>query len=308
MKRLGLLLAALAIAVPAFAQLRNDPPLALASDMQGRAGAPGGQAGPAFTPPKDDKLPLNDTYVADGLKASPRHGEWVDMTGPAGKTIKAWIVYPSRSDKAPVVVVIHEIFGMTDWVRGVADRLAADGFIAIAPDMLSGMGPNGGGTESLGSGVNAAMQTLTPAIRTDILNAAMAYGKTMPSSNGKTGVVGFCWGGGTSLLYSMAQPAIGGAVMFYGPAPTKPGTQELDLAGVAAIKAPVLAFYGGNDNRVTSTAQPVADEMKKQGKSFDFHIYDGAAHGFMHLRSEADYKAGQQAWPLVVQFFSTNLK
>src|SRR5690349_22096191 len=102
MKRLGLLLAALVIAVPALAQLRNDPALALASDMQGRAGAPG-QTGPAYTPPKDDKLPLNDTYVVDGLKASPRHGEWVDMKGPAGKTIKAWVVYPSRSDKAPVV-------------------------------------------------------------------------------------------------------------------------------------------------------------------------------------------------------------
>jgi carboxymethylenebutenolidase len=263
----------------------------------------------AYTPPKNDKVPPADPYVADALKASPRHGEWLDIKLADGKPMKSWVVYPSASGKRGVVLVVFEIFGMNDWVRGVADQVAKDGFIAIAPDLLSGMAPNGGGSEELGTaGVRTAIGTLTPDLRAARLNAAMAYGKTMPSSNGKTGIVGFCWGGGTSLLYAIAQPSLNAAVMYYGPPPTQPGSQTPDLSGVPAIKAPILAFYGGNDARVTASVEPLKAEMAKQSKSYEPHVYDGAAHGFMHQRSEADAKAAAESWPLLVAFFQKNLK
>jgi carboxymethylenebutenolidase len=317
MKRFTLILAALAVATPAFltAQASNDlqkemDALSMQMDMQGRQGAGPGQAGAStYTAPPNANLPPADPYVADALKNSPRHGEWDDIKGPDGKMIKAWVVYPRSTEKTGVVIVIHEIFGMTDWVRGVADQVAADGFIAIAPDMVSNMGPNGGGSEDLGSsGVGRAIQSLTPERRAEILNAAMAYGKSMPSSNGKTGVVGFCWGGGTSLLYAIAQPSLSAAVMFYGPAPTKPGTQEVDLSGLPNIKAPILALYPGTDARTSSTAEPISNEMKRLGKPFEYHIYDGATHGFMHQRIAPDTKAAQESWPLVVDIFQKNLK
>jgi carboxymethylenebutenolidase len=195
-------------------------------------------------------------------------------------------------------------------VRAVADHVAKDGFVALAPDLLSGMGPNGTGSPDLGpQGSTQAIRNLTVDGRVGRLNAVMDYGKTLADSNGKTGSVGFCWGGGTSLSYAIAQPGLNAAVMFYGPAPTQPNSQTVDLSGLPNIKAPILAFYGGNDSRVTSTAQPVADEMKKLGKPFDFHVYDGAGHGFVRQQTtEPNYKATVESWPLVVSFFKDKLK
>jgi len=263
---------------------------------------------PAYTPPKNDKIPSADPFVADALKDSPRHGEWADVKMADGTNLKAWVVYPARRDKAGVVIVIHENRGINDWTRAVGDQVAEDGFIAIVPDLLSGMGPNGGGTDSLGAQVGQAIGALTPALRAARLDALMAFGKTMPSSNGKTGVMGFCWGGGSTLLYAIAQPALNAAVMYYGPPPTVPGSQTPDLSGLVSVKAPILAMYGGADARVTASVEPITAEMKKLGKSYEPHIFDGAAHGFMHQRSEADYKAAEQSWPMVVAFFAKNLK
>jgi carboxymethylenebutenolidase len=269
-----------------------------------------GQTAPTFTAPKNDQIPPADPNVDDALKNSPRHGEWVDVKMPDGPALKSYLVYPVRTGKAGVVIVIHEIFGMTPWVQGVADQLAKDGFIAIAPDLLSGKGPDGGGTSSLPdrNAVNQAIGTLTPADRAQRLDAVMAYGKTIPSSNGTTGVVGFCWGGGSSLLYAMAQPSLKAAVMYYGPAPVITGTQTPDLSGLPKIQAPILAFYPSTDTHTLPTAEPIAGEMKKLGKSFEYHVYDGAAHGFMHLRTAADYKAATESWPLAVAFFNKQLK
>jgi carboxymethylenebutenolidase len=273
----------------------------------GRTG--GASQGPTYKAPKNDAAPPADPYVDETLKASPRHGEWVDVKVPGdGTPIKSFVVYPVRTGKAGVVIVIHEIFGMTPWVQGVADQLAKDGFIAIAPDLLSGLGPNGGGTDSLGQGVGQVIRGLTPEMRAAKLDAVMAYGQTIPSSNGKTGVVGFCWGGGSSLLYAIAQPKLNAAVMYYGPAPTQPGLAALDLSGLPTIAAPVLAHYPSTDPRTLDSAQPISDEMKKLGKSFEFHVYDGATHGFMHQRSEADTRAAVESWPRTVAFFTMNLR
>ena len=268
---------------------------------------------PAFTPPKNPAVPAYDTgdgsVPAAALKASPRHAEWVDIKMPDGTPLKTWMVLPAK--RAGVVIVIHEIFGLTDWVRAVADHLAEDGFVALAPDLLSGMGPNGTGSAELGQqGSTQAIRNLTVESRVARLNAAMNYGRTISLSNGQTGVIGFCWGGGTSLLYAINQPALGAAVMFYGSPPTQsPGSPTPDLSGLANVKAPILALYGGNDNRVTSTAQPIADEMKRLGKPFEFHIYDGAAHGFVRQQTaEANYKATVESWPIVVKFLTGKLQ
>ena len=146
------------------------------------------------------------------LEKSPRHGEWVDYKS-GDRPLKAFVVYPERKDKAPVVIVIQEIFGLTDWIRGVADQLAKEGFIAIAPDFMSGMGPNGGGSAELGEqGSTQAIGKLTDDDKVRILNDVRAYAMTIPSANGKLATVGFCWGGGTSFLYALHQPELNAAV------------------------------------------------------------------------------------------------
>jgi len=153
-----------------------------------------------------------------------------------GTALKSWVVYPARTDKAGVVIVVHENRGITDWTRAVADQAAEDGFIGIAPDLLSGKGPNGGGTDSVGSAaIGQAIASLSQADRNERLDAVLAYGKTLPASNGKTAVVGFCWGGGTVFAYAGAQAGLDGVASYYGPIP--------DDATLAAIKAPILGLY-----------------------------------------------------------------
>ena len=166
----------------------------------------GGRGGPQIEVPWNDALPPGTAdHAARALKESSRHGEWADIKMPDG-VLKAWVVYPERAQKAGVVLVIHDIRGMSDMARAMGDQLAQDGFIAVVPDFLSGKGPNGGGTESLGADVGKTIQGLTPADVVARLNAAMEYGKKLPASNGKTGVVGFCWGGARSFGFAAAQP------------------------------------------------------------------------------------------------------
>jgi carboxymethylenebutenolidase len=198
---------------------------------------------------------------------------------------------------------------MADIPRAVGDQLAQDGFIAIVPDFLSGKGPDGGGTDSLGTGVGQAIQQLTPADVKARLDAAMEYGKKLPASNGKTGVVGFCWGGARSFFYASSQPNLDAAVVFYGDAPgAQDGTLDTQLANV---KAPVLGLYAGNDARINTTVPPTEAAMKKLGKSYEIHTFDGAGHGFMGNQAGAggaNLQAAQDAWPMAVQFFAKNLK
>ena len=266
----------------------------------------------AFTRPSNDKIPVSgDPAGAEVLKTSPRHGEWVDIAMPSGPALKSWVMYPERSDKAGVVLVIHDIFGMGDWARAVGDQLAKDGFIAIVPDFLSGKGPKGGGSEELGQqGVGPAIRTLTPADLNARLDAAMKYGKSLPSSNGKTASIGFCWGGGVSFGYAVAQPALNAAAVYYGTPPTAmvDGAQVPDEEQLKKINAPVMGFYGGNDNRVTSTVEPTAALMKKLGKFYEPHVFEGAGHGFLKGQTnEANYKAAAGAWPLTIAFFREKL-
>jgi len=247
-------------------------------------------------------LPASDDTARARLNASPRHGEWVKVES-GGDTINAWVVYPERSDPAPVVLVIHEIYGLTDWIRSVADQLAAEGYIAIAPDILTGKGPGGGGTESVDrDGAVALVRGLDRGEVVVRLNATAQYATSLPAAQDKWASVGFCWGGSTSFAYAAAQPNLSAAVVYYGSSPS--------AEALGRIQAPVLALYGGDDARVNKTIPAAQTEMKRLGKSYQPEIYDGAGHGFLRAqeaRDGANMRASEQAWPETIGFLRKEL-
>ena len=267
---------------------------------------PATETAPAAAPAPAATLPPTEDTAPERLNTSPRHGEWVDITLPGSDVpISTWVVYPEVSGPAPIVLVIHEIYGLTDWIRGVADQFAAEGFIAVAPDLLSGMGPNGGGTASLGERDNvvATIRTLEVDERTRRLNAVRTYALAIPAGNGRLGSVGFCWGGGASFAYAVDQPELNAAVAYYGTSPAEAGDY-------AHINAPVLGLYGGNDERVNSTIPVATEAMAAGGKSYEPIVYDGAGHGFLRAQlgqDGANMRATEQAWPRTVAFFREHL-
>jgi len=250
-------------------------------------------------------IPPGEAGAKAALERSPRHHEWVDLDVPQGVTkVSTFVAYPERKDNAPVVIVIHEVYGLTDWIRAVADQLAADGFIAVAPDLLSGKGPGGGGTGRFGSrdDVVKAVRELGQAQVTAVLDAAARYGRSLPASNGKVATMGFCWGGGQSFAYATRRADLGAAVVFYGASP--------DNDALAGIRAPVLGLYGGDDARVNATVGPAAARMKELGKSFDEHTFPGAGHGFLRAqdgRDGANLSASRKAWRIAVEFLRKDL-
>jgi carboxymethylenebutenolidase len=206
------------------------------------------------------------------LEASPRHHEYVALKH-GDRTVQAFVVYPEVKTKAPVVILIHEIFGLSDWAKEMADELAAKGFIVVAPDLLSGFGPNGGGSSEFPSqdATVKAVSGLNPDIVMADLDAAADYGKRLPAANGKIAVVGFCWGGGKSFAFATHRKDLSAAFVFYGTGP----------ADVTAITAPVYGFYAGNDARIGATIPATTAAMKSAGKKYEPVTYDGAGHGFM---------------------------
>lgn len=260
-------------------------------------------AAPQATEAEAPGLPPDEAGAAAALADSPRHGEWVDVEVADGSTVKIWVVYPERSDDAGAVIVIHEIFGLTDWARAVADQLAADGFIALAPDLLTGKGPDGGGTESLGDRVREVIRELEPTEVNARLDAVRAYSLELPAANGRVGAVGFCWGGSTSFAYATAQPELDAAVVYYGSSPEEPRAYE-------RIGAPVLGLYGGDDARVNATIPAAEAAMERLDKSYAVHVYDGAGHGFLRQQGERDganRRAAERAWPTTLEFFREHL-
>ncbi len=214
-------------------------------------------------------------WAKQALEKSPRHREWVNVKS-GSRTVSAFVVYPEVKNKATSVVVIHEIFGMTDWVQMLADELAEAGYIAIAPDLLSGMGPNGGGTSSFTepNAVGKAIRDLPPDQITADLNAVADYVAKLPAANSKVAVTGYCWGGGQSFRFATNRPSLAAAFVFYGTGPDSP-------EAIAAIKAPVYGFYAGNDARVNATVPKSQELMRAAGKKYDIATYEGAGHGFM---------------------------
>ncbi len=232
-------------------------------------------------------LPAQD-WAKARLEKSSRHGEWVDLKS-GERTIKAFVVYPERKDKAPVVIVIHEIFGLTDWVRGVCDQLAEAGVIAIAPDLLSGQ------TYADLDGARKAISALPKEQVKADLDATSEYALTkIPAANGTLAVCGFCWGGGWTFSYASMNPKLKAAYSFYGVA--------VDNAEDAAkVACPVYGFYGENDARVDATIPKAEELMKAAGKKYEPVIYKGAGHGFMREgempgANEPNKKARDDAW------------
>jgi carboxymethylenebutenolidase len=226
-------------------------------------------------------------WAKERLNKSPRHGEWVDFKS-GERTIKAFVVYPERKDKAPVVLVIHEIFGLTDWVRGVCDQLAENGVIAIAPDLLSGQK-----FEDVDGARKAISALPKEQIKAD-LDATSDYALKIPACNGTLAVCGFCWGGGWTFAYADENPKLKAAYSFYGTAPD-------DASKVANIPCPVYGFYAENDELVDATIRKAEELMKAVGKKYEPVIYKGATHGFMREgespnANEANKKARDDAW------------
>ena len=245
------------------------------------------------------------------LAKSPRHGEFVTVPEASGRMLQVWVVYPQVKTKAPVVLMIHEIFGLSDWAEEMADELAGAGYIVVEPDLLSQLGPataavssnamaqkdagapyvatQPGGTSAFPdrSSVVRAVSSLPDAQVLADLDAAADYGKKLPSADGKLYVVGFCWGGGKSFLFATHRSDLSAAFVFYGPPPPADAMKN--------ITAPVYGFYGGNDARISATIPQTEADMKAAGKTYEPVVYDGAGHGFMRAGEAPDADAANSA-------------
>jgi carboxymethylenebutenolidase len=234
-------------------------------------------------------------WAKQRLAKSPRHQEWVKIKykpagGTAEREVSAFVVFPEVKSKATSVLVIHEIFGMSDWVQSLTDQLAEAGFVAIAPDLLSGMGPNGGGTSEIraadSTAVGKAIRDLPPDQITADLNAVADYVAKLPAANGKIAVTGYCWGGSQSFRYATNNQKLKAAFVFYGSAPES--KDEL-----TRIKTPVYGFYAGNDARINATLPKTTEVMKELGKAYDPVTYEGAGHGYMRAGDAPEPKAAE---------------
>jgi len=243
-------------------------------------------------------------WARKAVDASPRKRNWATI--PQGsRKIETFVAQPEGSAKVPAMIVIHEIFGLSDWVESVTDEFAAAGFLAVAPDLLSGLGPNGGRTKDFivpeGQGPMAtpavqAVRALPQAQVAADLDAIMEFCRKQPRCNGKVCVVGFSWGGSQSFQFATRHKDLTASLVFYGGSPAKE-----TLSGVAA---PVYGFYGGADARVNASIAPTQEAMKELGKKYEPVIYEGAAHGFMRSGAapdakEPDIKARQAAWTAI---------
>jgi carboxymethylenebutenolidase len=230
---------------------------------------------------------LAQDWAKEKLEKSPRHGEWVEVKH-GERNVRCFLVFPEVKEKAAAVIVVHEIFGLTEWVRGVADQLAEAGYIAIAPDLLSGQ---------TYSGVDEARKAISQLSNSQVmadLDAVAAYVAKLPASNGKVTVAGFCWGGGAVFKFANHNRELKATYVFYGPGPT-------DRAGAESIQGPVYGFYAENDARINETLPETTEAMKAAGKTFEPQIYPGAGHGFMRAgeapdASEANRAARDASW------------
>ena len=256
----------------------------------------------ATAAPQSTALPPDAAGAPARLSSSPRHGEWA-MIRNGSDSIRAWVVYPERSTKAPVVIVVHEIFGLSSWVRGVADQLAADGFIAIAPDLLTMKNLPQGPDSVVAPLATAAIRTLDPNWVQQQLDAVAKYGMSLPAAQQKYGIVGFCWGGGVSFAHAVHSADLGASVVYYGVSPK--------TADLPSVRAPVLGLYAGNDARVDATIPPADSALKALGRTYVYSIYPGAGHGFLRQQTGmegSNMNATKAAWPATIAWFRKYLE
>jgi len=251
-----------------------------------------------------EDLPAGNPDAPQRLANSPRHTEVVEVPTPSGAMVKALLALPQGSEPAPVVVAIHGRAGWTPWIQALADQLAAAGFIAIAPDMASGMGPGGTGTEGLESDPASKLVYSVPWEElVERIHAVADYAMALPAAEKRFAVVGFCWGGRTTYAYAGERPDLAAGIVYYGGSPS--------AEVLARIKAPILGLYGEDDARVNVTIEPAALEMKRLGKTYQYEIYERAGHGFLESQQRlegANMAATQKAWPRTLQFLKEHLR
>ena len=238
---------------------------------------------------------VSQDVARERLNESPRHHEWVGVKRDS-RVIQSFLVFPEVKEKVPAILIIHENRGLTDWVRSVADQIAEAGYIAIAPDLLSGMGPDGGKTSDFPdrNAARDALYKLSPEQIVQDLHAVSDYVSKLDACNGKLVVAGFCWGGRQTFGFAARRSDLSGAFVFYGTAPNSP-------EDIKKINCPVYGFYGENDSRVTSTVKFTRAQMKAAGKTYEPVKYDGAGHGFMRSGEQStsdtpNKKARDKAW------------
>jgi carboxymethylenebutenolidase len=264
-------------------------------------------------------LPPSAVTAEARLKASPRHAEWVKIAWEPGSkdSLMAWVVYPAARGKAPVVVVVHEIFGLSTWVRGVADQLAADGFVAIAPDLESRVRGGPSTTELSGDSARKIIGDVGFAERNRGIIAAATYAMSQPAAERRYGVVGYCWGGSTAFGHAVSggTAGFGGSVAYYGTPFMNGSTVIAD--SVAKIRVPTMLLNGSLDPRITPVMPAIDSIMRAQGKTYSGTNYEGAIHGFLRAQDDptanngppnlANLAAAKDAWPKTVAFFRKNL-
>lgn len=239
-------------------------------------------------------------YAIKQLENSPRHSEWVQVVND-DRTVNCFVTYPEVATEATVVIVIHENRGLTDWVKSFADQLAAEGYITIAPDLLSDFAPKRKKTLDFPNSDEAreAIYLLDSTRVTNDLNAVQKYAEEITSGNGKTIVIGFCWGGMQSFRFACNNDKIKASLVFYGTAPES-------NAEIIKINAPVYGFYGGNDDRINSGIQLTEKRMSAAGKNYDYKIYEGAGHAYMRqgddpAGSDENKKARNDSWERMLE-------
>ncbi len=251
-----------------------------------------------------EDLPAGNPDAPQRLANSPRHTEVVEVPTASGAIVKALLAHPEGSDPAPVVVAIHGRAGWTPWVQALADQLAAAGFVAIAPDMASGRGPGGTGTEGLEADPAAELvYSVTWEEVVERIHAVADYAMALPTAEKRFALVGFCWGGATTFHYAGERPELAAGIVYYGGSPS--------AEVLARIRAPILGLYGEDDARVNVTIEPAALEMKRLGKIYQYEIYEEAGHAFLENQQRkegANMRATEKAWPRTLQFLKEHLK
>lgn len=237
------------------------------------------------------------------LAASPRHGEWQMIRVGSSDSVRVWIVYPERRSSAPVVVVVHEIYGLTPWIRGVADQFAADGFIAVAPDFLTGHTGTTHPDSITPDEARGLIRQLDDGQIQRRIDAVARWATALPAATARYGIVGFCWGGSVVFRHAIHAPSLSAGVAYYGSAPAP--------AELRTIRAPILGLYGENDARVNATIAPTDSAMRSMNKTYDPHVFTGAGHGFLRQQDGqggANMEATRRAWPLTLSWFRRHLE
>lgn len=248
-----------------------------------------------------EKSGLAQTVVSKiESKQNKVNSETIKYASSKSVNVSGYLSVPQAKGKYPAVIVIHENRGLNDHTREVARRFAAEGFVALAPDLLS----RKGGTGSMESPDKAreALTTLSAEDALIDLEAGLAYlNKHKMVKKKQLGSVGFCWGGARSFLMASESELLKAAVVFYGSAPA--------AEKIAKVRVPVLGIYGETDERITSKVPEVAEIMKKSGKRFEYKIYPGAGHAFYNDTGERyNEAAAKDAFTRTLAFLRENLR